>query len=150
MPTVTGGLAHGLFRAMHSASRRPGGSVRRRYLTMLPGALALVCAGCGSQAQAPARIAQFVPSTRPVIVPNPSGVPDAFFRPNPIRVRAGQFITWTNRDTDPHDVTAYSGAFASGAIAAGGTWRWVIARPGRYRYFCTLHPEMHGTIIVHP
>ncbi len=86
--------------------------------------------------------------TRPLIVMNPRGNPDAFYQPNPIRVKAGQFITWTNKDGDPHDVTAYSGAFASGPIPASGNWRWVLTRPGTYKYFCTLHPEMHGLIVV--
>lgn len=104
--------------------------------------------GCGSHAAAPKQVATAASSTHPVIVQNPSGTPDSFYEPDSVRVRVGQFITFTNRDSDPHDVTAYSGAFASGPIPAGGTWRWVFTRPGTYRYFCTLHPEMHGEIIV--
>jgi plastocyanin len=87
--------------------------------------------------------------THPQIVPNTQGSsPDSWYEPDPIRVRVGQTITWTNQDTDPHDVTADDGTFASGPIGAGGSFRWTPTRPGTYRYICTLHPEMHGEIIV--
>jgi plastocyanin len=85
----------------------------------------------------------------PVIVANrKSKVPDAFYVPNPIRVRAGQTVTWTNDDNDLHDVTADDGTFSSGPMAYRTTWRLRLTRPGTYRYFCTLHPDMHGTLIV--
>jgi plastocyanin len=87
--------------------------------------------------------------TRPVIVANEhGGDPDAFYRPDPIRVRVGQTVTWTNKDPDLHDVTSEIGAFASGPMGDGGTFRWTPTQPGVYRYFCTLHPEMHGEVIV--
>jgi plastocyanin len=110
----------------------------------------LSIAGCGrSAATKPSRP---TPNTmlQPKIVENPGGEPDAWYRPNPIRVRVGQAITWTNNDADLHDVTADDGTFASGTLAAGGTFRWVPRRVGTYRYSCTLHPEMHGTVIVSP
>jgi plastocyanin len=85
----------------------------------------------------------------PLIVPNTHGkYPDSFYVPDPIRVRVGQPITWINKDTDPHDVTADDGTFGSGPIGAGGTFVWVPTQPGTYPYFCTIHPEMHGTIVV--
>lgn len=86
--------------------------------------------------------------THPNIVQNPTGKPDAWYRPSPIRVHVGQRVVWTNKDSDPHDVTANDGVFASGPIPAGGTYQLVTSRPGTYRYFCTIHPGMHGVIIV--
>ncbi|HLJ67574.1 MAG TPA: cupredoxin domain-containing protein [Chloroflexota bacterium] len=110
------------------------------------GAGLLLLAGCGSSPAAPSLYTM----RHPAIVANGHGkFPDAFYEPNPIRVRVGQSITWTNMDSDLHDVTSDSGAFASGVLAQGGTFTWVPTRPGTYTYSCTLHPEMHGTIIVH-
>jgi plastocyanin len=108
----------------------------------------LSLAGCGSSSRSASPAVSVQAMTHPKIVPNPSGHPDAWYRPDPIRVRVGQAITWTNQDNDPHDVTADGGAFASGPIPAGGVFRWVPTQPGTYTYFCTLHPEMHGVVIV--
>jgi plastocyanin len=105
-------------------------------------------AGCGSNS-AKQHVSSYA-MTHPKIVPNPakSHNPDSFYVPDPIRVHVGQTITWTNKDTDPHDVTSDNGVFFSGPMADGATFRWKPVRPGTYRYFCTIHPEMQGTIIV--
>ena len=108
-------------------------------------------AGCGSSSgtSTPVSVASLYSMTHPQIVPNTRGsYPDSWYTPDPIRVRVGQAITWTNKDTDPHDVTADDGTFASGPMGAGGTFRWTPTHPGVYHYICTLHPEMHGEIIV--
>jgi plastocyanin len=111
------------------------------------GALAL--SACGSPSATSHNDVPARAMTRPTIVENTQGDdPDAFYRPDPIRVRVGQTVTWTNKDSDPHDVTSVDGVFASGPIAEDASFRWTPTRPGTYRYFCTLHPEMHGEIIV--
>jgi len=33
-------------------------------------------------------------------------------------------------------------------LAAGGTFRFVAKRKGRYEYVCTLHSTMKGTLVV--
>lgn len=110
----------------------------------------LMTAGCGENAAKP-HISAYA-MAHPNIAPNPgtNPNPDAFYVPNPIRVRVGQTITWTNKDTDPHDVTSEKYAFFSGPLAMGGSFRWTPLKPGTYAYFCTIHPEMRGTIIVSP
>lgn len=121
-----------------------------KHFAVATAAAVLVLAGCGTSASSPTPTLVSVQSmTHPLIVPNPNGnKPDAFYQPNPIRVRVGQAVTWTNQDSDPHDVTADDGTFYSGPIGDGGTWRWIPTRPGTYQYFCTIHPEMTGEIIV--
>lgn len=104
-------------------------------------------AGCGSSASAPVTPTPHQ-MTHPQIIPTKSGHPDALYVPDPIRVKVGQSVTWTNDDSDPHDVTSRGGFFYSGPIAAKSSWTWRFLRPGTYPYFCTIHPEMHGTIIV--
>lgn len=104
-------------------------------------------AGCGTNAAAPPVGTHSM--LHPNIIQNTKAKkPDAFYVPNPIRVRVGQRVTWTNKDSDPHDVTADSGEFASPSIPAGGKYIWIATRPGTYTYFCTIHPEMHGVVVV--
>jgi len=116
---------------------------------VLPGALLLVAlAGCGTEAAQPVATVPPHSNTHAVIVAHPGGPPDSLYIPTPIRVHVGQAITWTNYDTDPHDVTSDSGLFGSGPIPQNGSWTWVPLRPGTYKYTCTLHPDMHGEVIV--
>jgi plastocyanin len=121
--------------------------VTRHLTPFLPLVLAASLCGCGGS-----KAAQQTPSPyamlHPVVVSHPGGNPDALYVPNPIRIRVGQTITWTNHDNEAHDVTAESGVFNSGPIAFHASFRWRALSPGRYAYFCTLHPEMHGVIVV--
>jgi plastocyanin len=69
----------------------------------------VLLAGCGgSSAGAPASTPTIPIGTRihVTVIVTKSGHPDALYVPNPIRIRVGQTITWTNTDTDPHDVSA--------------------------------------------
>ncbi|HZU13663.1 MAG TPA: plastocyanin/azurin family copper-binding protein [Chloroflexota bacterium] len=110
--------------------------------------LALAVTACGTPSHDSGPHVSAFAMTHPQIVEHPGGHPDALYEPNPIRVRVGQVVAWVNKDHEAHTVTADDGSFDSGPIAYGSTWRWVFARPGTYAYFCTLHPGMHGVIIV--
>jgi plastocyanin len=70
------------------------------------------------------------------------------FRPAEITVRAGQAVTWENDDPAEHTVTDQGGGFGSKTLGPGARFRTVFDRPGTYRYFCALHPEMKGTVVV--
>jgi plastocyanin len=70
------------------------------------------------------------------------------FTPAAVTVREGTTVTWTNTDEEPHTVTATGGPFRSGALGAGGTYRYTFTKPGRYPYLCTIHPFMRGTVVV--
>jgi plastocyanin len=73
-----------------------------------------------------------------------------------IRATAGSPVVIANTDSVPHTVTAGSkrsqksaaAEFDSGVFAPGDTYKVVIEKPGRYPYFCALHPDMQGTIVV--
>ena len=107
----------------------------------------LAACGAGSKTSAPAPGSHAM--THPIIVPTKSGHPDAVYEPNPIRVHLGQTIVWKNDDTDdPHTVTSDNYYFDSGPIAAGASWSWRPFKTGVFHYYCTLHPEMKGVIIV--
>lgn len=72
------------------------------------------------------------------------------FTPAEITVPAGATVTWTNHDDMPHMVTAtaHPPQFRSHALDTGDTVSFVFATPGIFRYFCSLHPRMQGTVIV--
>ncbi len=67
--------------------------------------------------------------------------------PETLTVRPGDVIVWINKDPFPHTVTA-PGAFDSGPIAAGKSWRFTAKKPGAHPYLCTLHTTMKGTLRV--
>jgi plastocyanin len=65
-----------------------------------------------------------------------------------ITVKTGTTVEWVMRDQMPHTVTSDSGAFDSGRLGAGGTFSHTFDKPGTYDYFCQLHPDMRGTVVV--
>jgi len=65
-----------------------------------------------------------------------------------LTVTAGTTVEWVMRDQMPHTVTADSGAFDSGTLSAGGTFSHTFDEPGTYTYYCKLHPNMRGTVVV--
>ena len=67
--------------------------------------------------------------------------------PETLTVRPGDVVVWINKDPFPHTVTA-AGAFDSGSIAAGKSWRFTARKPGTHPYLCTLHTTMKGTLRV--
>jgi plastocyanin len=73
---------------------------------------------------------------------------DFAFQPSFVSVAAGSEVQWQNTGTAPHTVTAASGAFDSGVIGSGGGYSETFADPGVYRYHCTIHPNMMGTVMV--
>ncbi len=70
------------------------------------------------------------------------------FTANTITVPAGTTVNWTNATDAPHTVTSDAGAFGSGLLNQNQTFRFSFASPGTYNYHCTVHPYMHGSIVV--
>lgn len=65
-----------------------------------------------------------------------------------INVTPGTTVTWTNFGIAPHTVTDRAGGFDSGIVAKGGTFSRKFEKAGTYTYFCTLHPQMEGKVVV--
>ena len=70
------------------------------------------------------------------------------FKAPTITVTAGTDVVWKNLDDDPHTVTAVDGSFDSKGLARGDTFAHRFSKPGKYSYYCKVHPMMRGTIIV--
>lgn len=70
------------------------------------------------------------------------------FSPRELTVRPGATITWTNRDSAPHDATDEAGTWGTGALWQGESATVSFDSPGEYEYICTFHPNMKGTVTV--
>ena len=72
------------------------------------------------------------------------------FSPPVLTVGPGTRVTWTNRDDIPHTVTDqdHPKQIKSPPLDTGESYSRVFADPGIYRYFCSLHPHMQGTVVV--
>ncbi len=65
-----------------------------------------------------------------------------------LTVPVGTTVTWTNRDTDEHTVTANDRSFSSTGLDPGETFSHRFDTPGTYAYHCALHPQMTAQIVV--
>ena len=70
------------------------------------------------------------------------------YAPNPVVISAGGTVTWTNNDATTHTSTSDDGAWNSGSIAPGAKFSRTFATAGSYKYHCSLHPGMIGTVTV--
>jgi plastocyanin len=70
------------------------------------------------------------------------------YSPKTLTVHVGDTIVWVNNDLFPHTVTAKTGRFDSGDIAAGKSWTYTVKAEGLFGYFCTYHTTMKGTLRI--
>ncbi len=70
------------------------------------------------------------------------------FAPASVRIAAGATVTWVNHDDIPHTVVSTDRVFKSHALDTGDKFSYTFAKPGRYPYFCGMHPKMTGEVIV--
>ncbi len=80
------------------------------------------------------------------------------FSPNPANVHIGDIVTWTNRDSIPHTVTSGINGRPDGRFDSSPNFNPLIlplaafshafTESGGYPYYCALHPNMIGTVIV--
>jgi plastocyanin len=72
------------------------------------------------------------------------------YTPATVTIRAGQSVRFVNKDDEAHTATARGNVFDSGGLDTGDSKTVRFTKPGKYSYFCTLHPYMTGTVIVVP
>jgi plastocyanin len=71
------------------------------------------------------------------------------FAPASVKVAAGTTITWTNKDDVPHTVVSDDKTtFKSKALDTDEQFSYTFNKPGKYSYFCSVHPKMMGEVIV--
>jgi nitrite reductase (NO-forming) len=100
-------------------------------------------------------------STSASIVSGASSQTTTAFSPNPLNVKVGDTVTWTNDDSQPHTITSGKGSsdaekgkvFDSSPnlnplLAPKATFSHKFTAAGTVEYFCQLHPNMVGTVNV--
>jgi plastocyanin len=70
------------------------------------------------------------------------------FGPARLVVSPGTRIVWTNKDSDPHTVDSTKGVWTSEALDTDSQFARVFTNTGTFPYYCSIHPFMHGTIVV--
>lgn len=83
------------------------------------------------------------------------GLESPFYSPNTIKVSPGQSITFDNVDGNQHTVTSvkagtteHDGKFDSNLLQPGKKFELTLKEKGTYNYYCSLHTNMRGTVIV--
>ena len=69
------------------------------------------------------------------------------FAPAALTVKVGTTVTWTNHDDIPHTIVS-AGKFRSKTLDTDNSFSFTFTAAGDYKYFCSLHPHMTGTIKV--
>jgi plastocyanin len=126
----------------------------RKHLTGVLAVGVLLLAGCSTERSdavagtgAPTVTTSVTAPAAPVSG-NQVNIDGFAFVPLTLTVPAGATVTWTNRDEEPHTVAASDGSFHSPGMGTGATFSHIFSTAGRFDYICSIHPMMHGTVVV--
>jgi plastocyanin len=93
-------------------------------------------------------------STTPTLLKTPSvsdntiRIKNFAFEPANITVKVGSTVRWVNQDSVPHRIQFADMNFSSFLLAASQSASQKFDQPGIYNYICSIHTDMHGTVIV--
>jgi plastocyanin len=99
--------------------------------------------------------------TKVSIVEEASEMGDQAYDPNPVKVKAGGTVTWSNDDIQAHTITSGtdysdpnmgkefdSSPGLSTLLSTNQTFSHKFTTAGEFPYFCQLHPTMLGKVVV--
>lgn len=80
----------------------------------------------------------------------PVGIANFLYEPQEVQVAPGTKVTWTNKDTAPHNVQDLSDLDIpiGRDLGQGEKFSITYEKPGSYPYVCGLHTWMTGTVKV--
>jgi plastocyanin len=72
------------------------------------------------------------------------------FMPKELDVAVGTTVTWQNADDVPHTATSKDDpqVFDSGPLDTDDKFSFTFNKPGKYTYYCKVHPHMTGVVVV--
>ena len=71
------------------------------------------------------------------------------FSPSTLTLPARATVTWTNPDNVPHVVASAHNQFQKSVVwKSDQSFSHTFVTTGTYSYFCSIHPQMTGNIIV--
>lgn len=85
---------------------------------------------------------------------NPTVDGEFWYLPKKLTIKVGTKVTWRNQSSQPHSVTDQEPQprFTSGdvdhLIQPGEKWSHLFRHPGTFTYYCIIHPDMKGKIVV--
>ena len=112
---------------------------------------ALLFAGCGDGDSPSASASSSGSSSQAASGGSSSAVTikDFKFSPASLTVKDSARVAVTNEDSTAHTATADDGhSFDTGTLADGASKTISVSKPGSYAYHCSIHPFMHGTLVV--
>ena len=108
---------------------------------------ALIAEGCGSNSASPTAPSGSGNGTRdnPITV----FITNSVYSPNPLTVKAGQYVNFKNNDSIVHSATFDNGTYESGDIPAFSAHDVAVAMTstGTFALHCRMHGE-RGSIVV--
>lgn len=92
-------------------------------------------------------------STSPSASPTASSVvtiQNFTFSPSTIEIKKGTTVTWTNKDSVTHTVTETDGKDGpkSGELEPGKSYSFTYNSVGTFKYDCSIHTSMTGSVTV--
>ncbi|MFL5827485.1 MAG: cupredoxin domain-containing protein [Thermoleophilaceae bacterium] len=115
---------------------------------------AMLLAGCGG-GSSKSSSGTTPPTTGGASAPATSGGSNAVnisnfkFVPASLNAKAGAAVKVTNSDSTAHTFTADDGkSFDTGNLDPGASKSVTVTKAGSFAYHCTIHPFMHGTLVV--
>lgn len=90
-------------------------------------------------------------SSSQAVATNTVEIKNFAFSPSTITVKVGTKVTWTNKDSIEHTVTAdvsSSDAPSSDQLGQGQSYSFTFNKAGTYAYHCSVHPDMTAKVIV--
>lgn len=115
------------------------------YKNGLCGACALFLLATNAQAATTNRRAMTAPAGTPT---NTVVIKSFMFMPMTLTIPAGTTVTWQNLDGEPHTAVSIDGLFRSPALDENDTYSFKFDKAGTYKFLCSIHPQMRGTIVV--
>jgi plastocyanin len=73
---------------------------------------------------------------------------DFAFDPPTVTIPVGSTVVWTNVGPTIHTATSRQGVWDSKILEKNGEFRFTFDKPGDYDYWCSVHPDMLGKVIV--
>jgi plastocyanin len=117
--------------------------MRKTRIGLLLFSLGLVASACGSSTSPASTSTTAATGSSKTIT-----IQGYAFSPTTLSVPVGTKVIVTNRDSVPHTWTSDNGTFDSGTLDQGQSYSFTFTTAGSYRYHCTVHPYMVGTVSV--
>lgn len=75
-------------------------------------------------------------------------IQNSTFKPDPMHVKAGEMVRWTNQDNTPHKLISDTGDFESPDLNNGDTFTYTFDKKGEFNYHDGLNSSIKGKVIV--